>query len=335
MEKAEALLKRIQQKKYKPITVLVGVDETYFVDLISGYIEKHVLSEDQKAFNQTILYGKDTDVDELINTAKRYPMMAEYQVIIVREAQNLKNIERLEAYALNPQPTTLLVLCFKHKKVDGRKKIFKRIKEKHEFYQTGRIYEKHIVRWMNSSLRKAGYSIDPKATKMLLEFLGESISHIHKELEKLKQILPESTKILPEHVEEHIGISKEYNNFELINAVGLKDEYKAQKIAKYFTQNQKNHPLVLTLGLLFNYFNKILMYHALNNKSETNAARALGVNPFFIKDYVQASKKYSMKDTTRAINLIRDADAQGKGIKATQIKTGDVLRGLLVDIMRA
>lgn len=335
MEKAEALLKRLQQKDYKPIYLLQGENETYFVDLIASYIEKNILSEDQKAFNQTVLYGKDTDVDELINMAKRYPMMADYQVIIIREAQDLKNIEKLEVYVNQPQPTTILVLCFKYRKIDGRKKVFKLIKTKHELYQTGNIYENNVVKWINNSLRKAGYGIDPKATKMLLENLGNSLSHIDKELEKLKQILPASTTILPEHVEEHVGISKDYNNFELINAIGLKEELKAQKIAKYFAQNSKNHPLVLTLGLLFNYFNKILTYHALNDKSKANASKALGVHPYFITDYIQASRQYSMKDTTRAIELIRTTDAQSKGINATQIKTGDLLRSLLVSIMRA
>lgn len=335
MEKAQALLRQIQQKQYKPIYLLQGLDETYFVDLIAAYIEKNVLSEDQKAFNQTILYGKDTDIDELINAAKRYPMMADYQVIIVREAQDLKNIEKLEAYAKKPQQTTILVLCFKYKKIDGRKKIFKLIKTKHELYQTGNIYENQVVKWINSSLRKASYSIDPKATKMLLEYLGNSLSHINKELEKLKQILPVSTTILPEHVEEYVGISKDYNNFELINAIGLKDDLKAQKIAKYFAQNPKNHQLVVTLGLLFSYFTKILTYHALNDKSRNNVASVLGVPAFFVNDYIQAARKYNMKDTTRAIELIRTADAQSKGIKASQVDPGDLLRSLLVSIMRA
>ncbi len=335
MENAEALLKRLQQKDYKPIYVLVGVEETYFVDLISNYIEQNVLTHEQQAFNQTILYGKDTDVEELINAAKRYPMMADYQVLIVRESQQLKDIDKLEAYVNNPQPTTLLVLCFKHKKVDGRKKIFKDIKKKYEFYQTGKIYEKHVLRWMSNSLRKSDFSIEPKASKMLLEFLGNNISNINKELEKLKQILPKSTTIKPEHIEEHVGISKDYNNFELINAIGLKDEFKAQKIAKYFTQNPKNHPLLLSLGLMFSYFNKVLTYHALNNKSESNAAKALGVPPYFVKDYINASKKYSMKDTTRAIELIRETDAQSKGINFSQTNDTDLLRTLLVKIMRA
>jgi DNA polymerase-3 subunit delta len=334
MEKAEALLKRIQNKAYQPIYLLHGEKETYFVDLISSFIEKHVLTEDQKAFNQVILYGKDTDVDELINSAKRYPMMAEYQVIIVREAQDLKNIEKLESYVNNPQQSTILVLCFKYRKVDGRKKVFKTIKTKYEFYQTGNIYENHVVKWINSTLRKSGYAIQPKASKMLLEYLGISLSNIDKELEKLKQILPPSTTIQPEHIEEHVGISKDYNIFELNNAIGARDELKAQRIAKYFEQNQKNHPLVYTLNTIYNFFNKILIYHSLKNKSQSNVSKALGVNPYFVNDYVIAARNYSMKNASRAIELVRTADANGKGIEMSPSQSPDLLKNLLVNIMR-
>ena len=335
MEKAEALLKRIQKKDYKPIYLLHGEKESYFVDLISSYIEKNVLPEDQKAFNQIILYGKDTDVDELINSAKRYPMMADHQVIILREAQDLKNIDKLESYVNNPQTSTILVLCFKHKRIDGRKKVFKSIKSKYEFYQTGNIYENHVVKWINNTLRKAGYAIEPKASKMLLEFLGISLSNIDKELEKLKQILPVSTTIMPEHVEEHVGISKDYNIFELNNAIGRKDEFKAQQIAKYFDQNQKSHPLILTLGTIYNYFNKILIYHSLSNKNQSNVARALGVHPFFVNDYVQAARHYNMKSASRAIELLRTTDAESKGIKVTASQNGMLLKSLLVKLMRS
>ena len=334
MEKAEALLRRIQKKDYKPVYLLQGEKETYFVDLISSYIEKHVLTEDQKAFNQAILYGKDTDVEELINMAKRYPMMAEHQVIILREAQDQKKIEKLQPYLENPQRSTILVLCFKHKKIDGRKKVFKTIKAKYEFYQTGKIYENHVVKWINSTLKKSGYAIQPKATKMLMEYLGNSLSNIDKELEKLKQILPVSTTISPEHIEEHVGVSKDYNIFELSNAIGAKDELKAQRIAKYFAQNQRNHPLVLTLGTIYNYFNKILIYHSLTDKSQSKVARALGVPLFFVKDYVHAARHYSMKNATRAIELIRATDAQGKGIGVTPSQSESLLKNLLVNIMR-
>lgn len=334
MEKAEALLKRIQQKKYQPIYLLQGAEETYFVDLIAKYIEEYVLEEEQKAFNQTILYGKDTDVDELINLAKRYPMMAEHQVIIVREAQSLRNIDHLGSYVLRPQPTTILVLCFKHKKADGRKKVIKDIKANYEYFDTGRIYENTVVKWIESSLKKANYSISKKAIKMLVEYLGNSISNIDKEIEKLKQILPPSSTIGPEHIEEHVGISKDYNNFELNNAVSFKDELKAQKIVKYFSQNPKNHPLVLTLSLLYSHFSKILLYHSLQDKNKYKAAKAIGVSPFFMDNYVIASKKYSMKQASRAIDLIRKADAQSKGINSTNTHNGDVLKSLLADIMR-
>jgi len=335
MKEALALLKRIQEKQYQPIYLLQGIEETYFVDLISKYIEDNVLTEDQKAFNQTILYGKDTDVDELINLAKRYPMMAEHQVIILREAQSLKNIDKLEAYVSQPQRTTILVLCYKYKKVDRRKKVFKTIKSKYEFFETGRIYENHVIEWIESSLKKSNYTISPKATKMLVEFLGNSISNINKELEKLKLILPSNTEILPEHIEEHVGISKDYNNFELNKAISLKDEHKAQKIVKYFTQNPKNHPLVLSLSLLYNHFSKIMIYHSLKDKSQYSAAKKLGVSPYFVNDYAMAAGNYNMKSVSKALDLIRVTDAQSKGVKTVNTQDGDLLKSLLVKIMRS
>lgn len=334
MVEAKALLNRLKQQQYKPVYLLVGEQETYFVDLISKYIEERVLSDDQKGFNQTVLYGKDTQADELINICKRYPMMSPYQVIILREAQDLRQIEKLEAYIENPQPTTILVLCYKHKKIDGRKKIFKIIKKKHEFYQTGRLYENHIISWIDATLKHYSYSIEPKASNMLLEYLGNSISKIDKELEKLRQILPTGTTIYPKHIEEYVGISKDYNNFELIKAIGRKDEFKAQKIAKYFSQNPKNNPFVLTLSLIHNFFNKLLIFHALQKKDKMSVASALGVNPYFAGDYIHAAQKYSLKSTTKIISIIREADAQSKGVGMTPVASSDILRPLLYKIMR-
>jgi len=334
MVEAKALLNRLKQQQYKPVYLLVGEQETYFVDLISKYIEEHVLSDDQKGFNQTVLYGKDTQVDDLINTCKRYPMMSPYQVIILREAQDLRQIEKLEAYVENPQPTTILVLCYKHKKIDGRKKIFKTIKKKHEFYQTGRLYDNHILSWIEATLKHYNYSIEPKASNMLLEYLGNSISKINKELEKLRQILPEGTTIFPKHIEDYVGISKDYNNFELVNAIGRKNEFKAQKIAKYFSQNPKNHPLIVTISVLHNFFNKVLILHALPKKDKNSVASALGVSPYFAGDYIYAGQKYDLKSTTKIISMIRETDAQSKGVGMTPTASADLLRPLLYKIMR-
>lgn len=334
MREVDDLLKQLKQQNYKAIYLLVGEQETYFVDQISSYIEHHVLAEDQKAFNLTLLYGKDTKVDDLVNYCKRYPMMSPYQVIIVREAQDLRQIERLEAYVENPQQTTILVLCFKHKGIDGRKKIFKTIKAKHELFVTKRLNENHVSTWINSTLTKANYNIDPKANHMLLEFLGNSISKINKELEKLQQILPKGTIISPKHIEEFVGISREYNNFELEKAIGRKDEFKAQKIVKYFSQNPKNHPILLTIGMLNRLFNKILIVHAQPKKDQKSIGKALGINPYFANDYIYASQQYSLKSTTKIISLIREADAQSKGIGVSPTAGIDTLRPLLYKIMR-
>jgi DNA polymerase-3 subunit delta len=335
MKEAKALLNRLKQQNYKPIYLLVGETETYFVDIISKYIEDHVLAEDQKSFNLSVLYGKDTKVDDLINYCKRFPMMAPYQVIILREAQDLKQIEKLEAYVENPQQTTILVLCYKYKKVDGRKKIFKTIKSKHEYYATKKLYDNDILAWISSSLERMKFTIDPKASRMLLEFLGNSISKIDKELEKLQQILPQGTTILPKHIEEYVGISKDYNNFELVNAIGRKDEFKAQKIAKYFLENPKNHPFVVTVGMIYSFFNKLLIVHAQPSKDKKHLSSVLGIPVFFVNDYIHACQKYNLKSTTKIISLIREADAQSKGIGVSPVAGVDLLRPLLYKIMRS
>ncbi|MGM0634934.1 MAG: DNA polymerase III subunit delta [Bacteroidota bacterium] len=335
MKEAEKILQDLAQKKYAPIYFLVGEEETFFVDKISDYIQHNILSEEEKGFNQSILYGKDVTIDEIVASAKRFPMMAEHQVIIVREAQSLsRTLDQLTSYAENPQTSTILVFCYKYKKPDARKKVVKTIKKKGVFYQTKRIYDNQVPDWITSELAKHQYSIDPKAAQMLLEFIGVDLAKIYKELEKLMQILPQGSRITPEAVEENIGISKDFNNFELTNAIGQKDEFKAQRIAYYFAQNPKDNPLVLTVGQLFNFFNKLLVFHSLQDKSNTNVARQLGVSPFFVKDYTLAGKNYPLKKVSKAIALLREMDVLSKGVNTATLPQGDLLKSFLVKVMR-
>ncbi|MCH8535492.1 MAG: DNA polymerase III subunit delta [Flavobacteriaceae bacterium] len=335
MKKAAQLLNDLKQKKYAPIYFLVGEQETFFVDQISKYIEDNVLSEEEKGFNQTILYGRDVSMAEVIEAAKRYPMMAEYQVIIVREAQDLaRQIDQLEAYAKQPQHSTILVFNYKYKKPDGRKKGIKAVKKGGVYYETARIYENQVPDWIVQTLAQHQYSIDPKGSSMLVEFLGSNLSKIYKELEKLMQILPQGSRITPEAIEENIGISKDFNNFELTNAIGVKDEVKAFRIINYFVQNPKNNPLPFTVGVLFSYFEKLLIFHSLKDKSNTNVAKQLGVHPFFTKDYFTAGKNYPLKKVSQAIALLRDLDVKSKGVDAGSIPDGDLLKSFLVQVMR-
>ena len=255
-------------------------DEPYYIDGISQYIEKTVLSEEEKGFNQMVLYGRDVSIDDIISQAKRYPMMAERQVVIVKEAQELsRTIENLVSYAENPQPTTVLVICYKYKTLDKRKKLSKVIAKSAVLFESKKLYENQVPDWIRRSLASKGYTITPKASQMLVEFLGNDLSKVNNELEKLRLIMEPGEQITPQIIEENIGISKDFNNFELQNAIGVKDIKKAFGIVQYFSQNPRNHPIVMTIALLYSFFSKLLKYHSLANKSE--APKALGISPYF------------------------------------------------------
>lgn len=309
-------------------------EESYYIDQLSGYIEKNVLTEDEKGFNQMTLYGRDTSVEEIVSNAKRYPMMAERQVIIVKEAQDLvRTIDKLVDYAEKPQPTTLLVFCYKYKTLDKRKKVYKAIQKNGVLFESKKLYENQVPGWIQKQLQDKEYSISPKAAVMLVEFLGTDLGKINNELEKLQLICPKGTNITPEIIEENIGISKDFNNFELRKAVGERDTLKAHRIINYFAQNPKDNPLVVTTALLFSLFSQLLQYHALNDKSKGNVAKALKINPFFVNDYAVAARNYPMKKVSQIVSLLREVDVKSKGVGAN-VSQGDLLKELMVKIMR-
>lgn len=335
MKKSKEIIAKLQQKSFAPIYFLVGEKETFFVDKIASYIETHVLSEEEKGFNQQVMYGREVTMEDVLSAAKRFPMMSDYQVIIVREAQNLsRELDKLEAYVAQPQPSTILVFCYKYKKPDGRKKVIGLLKKQAVYYETGPVYDNTIGDWIVENLAEKQYSIVPKASQMLIDFLGNDLSKIYKELEKLMQILPQGSRITPESVEENIGISKDYNVFELTKAIGDKDEIKAFKIAAYFQQNSKNNPLVLTVGQLFRFFQNLLLYHSLADKSNTNVARELKISPFFVKDYASASKHYPMKKVSKIIAFIKELDLVGKGVSSKSASEASLMKEFLVKTMR-
>lgn len=334
MEEAVQIVQEIKSGKVKPIYFLMG-EEPYYIDKIADYIDENLLSEEEKGFNQMILYGRDTSIEDIVSNARRYPMMAERQVIIIKEAQDLsRSIEKLESYAENPQLTTTLVFCYKYKKLDKRKKVYKAIAKNGVMFEGKRLYDNQIPTWIQKTLKSRDYQISPKAAQMLLEFLGTDLGKIDNELQKLQLILPPGSTISPEIIEENIGISKDFNNFELRSAVGERDDLKAHRIINYFAQNQKDHPMVVTVSLLAGYFSQILQYHGLTDKSKGNVAKVLKVNPFFVKDYITASNNYPMKKASMAIEHLREADVKGKGVGTAGIPAGDLLKELLVKIMR-
>ena len=293
LDDVKNIISDIAQGSVAPIYFLMG-EEPYYIDGISTYLEKNLLTEEERGFNQVVFYGKDVTMEDIISQAKRYPMMAERQVVIVKEAQDLsRTIDQLESYVKDPQPTTVLVFCYKYKKLDARKSFTKELKKMGVVFESKKLYDNQIPDWIRRVLAGKGYTITPKAAQMLTEFLGNDLGKIHNELEKLELILDKGAQITPLIVEDNIGISKDYNNFELQNAIGTRDQLKAYGIVQYFANNPKNHPLVVTISLLYSFFSKLLIYHSLSDKSQ--ASKALGVNPYFIKDYQEAARNYPMK----------------------------------------
>lgn len=308
-------------------------EEPYYIDKLTEYIENNILTEEEKGFNQMVLYGKDVTVEDVIGNAKRYPMMADRQVVIVKEAQELsRNIDKFENYADNPQPSTVLVIAYKYKTLDKRKKVTKLFAKNGVVFESKKLYENQVGDWIKRVLKGKGYDIEPKAAAMLVEFLGNDLGKINNELDKLTIILPKGSTITPHHIEENIGISKDYNVFELRKAIGEKDQLKAYKIADYFAQNPKDNPLVMTVGLVFGFFSQLLQYHGLKDKSPGNAAKMLKVNPYFLKDYDVALRNYPMKKVSAIVSTLRDVDVKSKGVGAASISNHDLLKEMLVKI---
>ena len=332
MDEVVKIVNDIKEGKIKPIYFLMG-EEPYYIDRLSDFIEKNVLTEEEKGFNQTVLYGRDVSVDDIISAAKRYPMMAERQVIIVKEAQDLaKTIDKFESYATDPMPSTVLVLCYKYKTLDKRKKVTKLFEKSGLVFESKKLYENQVGQWITRVLQAKKYSIEPKASAMLVEFLGTNLEKINNELEKLQIILPVGSTISAHDIEENIGFSKDYNIFELRKAIGEKNQLKSYKIVQYFSENPKDHPMVMTTGLLFSFFVQLLQYHGLKNKNPSNVAAILKVNPFFLKDYDVALRNYPMKKVSKIVTLLRETDIKNKGVGSNSLPQHELLKEMLVGI---
>ena len=332
MNEIKEIVSDIKKGNIKPIYFLMG-EEAYYIDKISDYIEENVLDESEKGFNQQVMYGRDASIEDIVSAAKRYPMMAERQVLIIKEAQDLsRNIEKLVSYALNPQPTTILVFNYKYKKLDKRKKLHKAIAKSGLIYESKKMYENQVSDWIRRVLSGKGYQIEPKASQMLVEFLGTDLSKISNELNKLMIVLPKETIINDIHIEENIGISKDFNNFELRKAVGEKNIVKANRIINYFSENSKNNPTVMTISLLNSFFTQLLLFHGLKDKSKNSVAKSLGVNIYFVEEYFLAARNYPMRKVAQVISFLRDADVKSKGVGASQSQS-DILKELLFKIL--
>ncbi|KQB40761.1 DNA polymerase III subunit delta [Flavobacterium sp. L1I52] len=332
MDEVVKIVNDIKAGNIKPIYFLMG-EEPYYIDKLSEYIEENVLSEDEKGFNQTVMYGRDVSVDDIVSTAKRYPMMAERQVVIVKEAQDLtKTIDKLESYAENPMASTVLVFCYKYKTLDKRKKVTKNIAKTGLIYESKKLYENQVGDWIKRVLSGKKYAIEPKASAMLVEFLGTDLSKINNELEKLQIILPKGSTITPKDIEENIGFSKDFNVFELRKAIGERNQLKAYTIAENFASNPKENPMVVTTSLVFGFFVQLLKYHGLKDKNPKNVAAVLGVNPFFLKEYDLAIRNYPMRKVSQIVAALREIDVKSKGVGANALSNADLLKEMLYHI---
>ena len=334
MDEVLKIVNDIKAGKIAPLYFLMG-EEPYYIDKLSDYIEENVLSEDEKGFNQTVLYGRDVTVEDIVGTAKRYPMMAERQVVIIKEAQDLvKTIDKLESYADNPMPSTVLVFCYKYKTLDKRKKVTKLLAKNGLVFESKKLYENQVGQWITRVLQGKNYTIEPKANAMLVEFLGNDLGKINNELEKLQIILPKGSQITAKAIEENIGFSKDFNVFELRNALGAGDQLKCYKIVHYFAENPKDNNIVMVVGLVFAFYVQLLKYHGLKDKNPNNVAKVLGVSPFFLKDYDLALKNYPMKKVSQIIATMRDIDVKSKGVGANALPLSDLYKEMLLGIFR-
>ncbi|MBT8196846.1 MAG: DNA polymerase III subunit delta [Bacteroidia bacterium] len=338
MAEFEQILKDLKNKVYHPVYFLQG-HESYFIDKITSYIEENVLDESSREFNQVVLYGKEVDSLTVVNNAKRYPMMGNYSVVVLKEAQSLRGFGRsaddpLIKYIQNPLKSTVLVINYKYKELDGRTKLAKAIQKNAVFFNAKPLYENKVPDWINSYVSKNGYSIQPKASHLIAEFLGAKLSKVSNELDKIMLNIKEGSQINSDHVEKYIGISKEYNMFELQNAIGKRDILKSNRIVNYVSTNSKSAPLPVLLGTLYLYFSKILKVHQFaNKKSKNELASVLGVPPFFVGDYTSAARYYPKHKSVRIIHWLRECDLKFKGVNNVSTSEGQLLQELVYKIL--
>jgi DNA polymerase III subunit delta len=329
----EEIISDLKNRIFKPVYFLAG-EEPYYIDLITNYIEEKVLPEAEKAFNQMVLYGDDTNIPSIIDTARRFPMMASHQVIIVKEAQTLKKIDDLIFYLEKPLMSTILVFCYKYKTIDKRTRLYKILNSHGVYFESARIRDYLIPGWIEKYLLLKGIKTDPSASAMLTEYLGTDLHKIVNELDKLIITLPEGKPVITTSlIEKNIGISKDYNNFELQKAIGEKNILKANMIVQHFANNPNDNPITLSISSLFGYFSKLLTYHYLTDKSKNNVAAVLNVHPYFVKDYEGSSAKYNVGKTVKIINLLRTYDMRSKGYEDPGTEPGDLLKEMVYKIL--
>lgn len=329
----DAIMSQISRREFKPVYFLMG-DESYYIDRITDAILDRVLEGGEKDFNEIVRYGGDVNVADIVNEARFYPSFAQYRVVVIKEAQEVKKLEDLVNYVEKPLFSTILVINYKNGNFDRRKKLIAEVEKHGILFESKKLYDNQLPSWVNVFVEKKGLKIDPKASQMLADFIGADLNRMAGELEKLLITMPQNqTRITPELVERNIGISKEYNNFEFLKAVVQKDILKANRIAIYFEKNPKNNPLNVTLIVLHNFFSNLMLCHYLPNKNEAGVMQGLKIQAFQARDYMFGLRNFSPFKTMEIISLIRECDANMKGIGDTGSSKGDLLRVLLFKML--
>jgi len=330
----EKILTDLKKRSFKPVYWLEG-DEEFFIDQVIQYAEHHILSESEASFNLTIFYGRDTSWPDLINTCKKYPMFSDMQVVILKEAQSMKDLEKLESYIEKPLASTLLFVAYKGKKVDGRTKLAKLLKEKAVLLSTKKMYDNELPEWTSSLVKSKGYTITNKALFLLIDHIGNDLSRLNNEIDKLVLNLQSRKNITEDDIETFVGVSKEFNVFELQQAIANKDLYKAIRIIQYFEANPKAAPIQLIFPSLYNFFSKVHMVYSVASRDEKSVAAAIGVNAYFVRDYLQTAVKFSSHEIEKVLLLLHQYNLKGIGVNDVGSSDAMLLKEMVVKMIAA
>ncbi|WP_420386872.1 DNA polymerase III subunit delta [Roseivirga sp.] len=334
----EQILQDLKAGKYAPVYFLQG-EEPYYIDQITDYIDDNCLNETEKGFNQTIMYGKDVNVGQIVTAARRFPMMSDRQVVIVKEAKDIQDLNKEEGQSLlmnyldNPVPSTVLVFAHKHKKVDGRRPLSKTLGKKAILLTTTKLRDYEVPKWIEGFAKDKGFKIGYQSVQMLAEYLGNNLERLSNEINKIAINLKEGEEITPAHIQKYVGINKDYNVFELQNAISAGDVLKANRIVNYFAANIRANSIIPMIALLYGYYTKLLLLHSSKDKSDSGLARAIGVPPFIVKEYKIAAGRYPIDKVMQCISLLREADLRSKGVDSGSMPEEEILRELVFKLM--
>ncbi len=328
----EKILGDWKQKRFRPIYWLEG-EEEYYIDELMNFAEHHILSEAEASFNLSIFYGKDAFWADIINACRKYPMFGDRQVVLLKEAQQMREIEKLEPYIENPLASTIFVVSYKEKKIDGRSRMAKLIKEKAELFSSKKMYDNQLPEWTSELIKSKGYNISAKALLLLVEHIGNDLSRINNEVEKILINLGARKNINDDDIERFVGVSKEYNVFELQDALVKKNLSKAIRIVQYFEANPKAAPIQMILPALYNFFSKTYMLFGQSSKDEKTIAANIGTNPFFVKDYIAAAKAYNYEGIESAILLLHEYNLKSVGVNSINTEDASLLKEMIAKMI--